>query len=340
MTTRSTNTTTSTPTQMQINARSLFSRSTESINTSRLGARRLFVGALLVTTLAVGGCGVANQAIRSDFTDFNGIIQFNQSQQMLLNLVRLHYREPPMFLQAGSLTASYSSTAGGGASFGFEEGSASTYGLDLDYEFASKPTISYTPIEGKAYVTQFMTEVSFETFCLLVRAGWPITKLCELLVEQVTVDPAAPMRNHYSSPSYASFIAMVAKLQAAQDTGQLSVVNSNGALAVMAGTDLIHVDSFQLRSLADAMFVASKNIETPIAHQGRAKNGQSNGQINIQVSRDAPRDAVVWVQYSGHYFSIDNTDIPSKDTLALLMQLFRIQAAPSTGAPLLTIPAR
>ncbi len=303
-------------------------------------ARALCVGALVATTLSVGGCGVANQAIRSDFTDFNGIIQFNQSQQMLLNLVRLHYRETPMFLQAGSLTASYSSSVGGGASVGLEEGSASTYGLDLDCEFASKPTISYTPVEGKAYVTQFMTEVSFETFCLLVRAGWPITKLCDLLVERVTIDPAAPLRNHINAPSYGDFTAMVAKLQAAQDTGQLSVINTNGALAVTTGTDLIQVESIQLRSLLDVMFVASKNMETPIAHQGRAKASKPNGHISIHSARNAPSDAVVWVQYSGHYFSIDNTDIPSKDTLALLMQLSRIQAAPSAGAPLLTIPAR
>ncbi len=321
-------------------ARSLLSPSIVLVDTFTRRARALCLGAFAATTLTVGGCGVANQAIRADFTDFNGIIQFNQSQQMLLNLVRLHYRESPMFLQAGSLTASYSSTAGGGASFGFEEGSASTYGLDLDYEFASKPTISYTPIEGKAYVTQFMTEVSFETFCLLVRAGWPVTKLCDLLVERVTIDPAAPLRNHSHAPSYGDFTAMVAKLQAAQDTGQLSVINSNGGLAVATGTDLIRVESFQLRSLLDVMFVASKNTETPTEHEGRAKASKPNGHISIHVSRTAPRDAMVWVQYSGYYFSIDNTDIPSKDTLALLMQLSRIQAAPSTGAPLLTIPAR
>ncbi len=301
-------------------------------------ARPLCAGALLATMLAVSGCAVANQAIRSDFTDFNGIIQFNQSQQMLLNLVRLHYREPPMFLQAGALTASYSSTAGGAANVGFESGLATTSGLEFNYEFASRPTISYTPIEGKAYVTQFMTEVSFETFCLLMRAGWPVTKLCNLLVERVTIDPAAPLRNHLSAPSYGEFTALVAKLQAAQDSGQLSVVNSNGALAVAVGSDLIQVEKFQLRSLLDVMFVASKNTETPSAHQGRTKESQPNGQISIHVSHAPPPDAVVWVQYSGHYFSVNNTDISSKDTLALLMQLFRVQAAPSTGAPLLTIP--
>ncbi len=311
-------------------------RSSNRTISTRIAPRGLLATALLTAVFCASGCAVSNQALRADFTDFNNIIQFNQSQQMLLNLVRLHYREPPMFLQAGSLLASYSSVIGGDSSLGFDDG----YGLGLDYEFASKPTITYTPIEGKAYVTQFMTEVSFDTLCLLVRAGWPVTKLCDLIVEKIALDPADPLRNDSSSPSFAQFTATVAMLQKAQEDGKLSVVNSNGALEIIAGTETIHADAFQLRSLSDIMFVASKNTETPIAHAGRTKATKPNGAITIHASKDAPSDAMVWVQHGGHYFSIDDTDIASKDTLALLMQLFRIQAAPPAGAPLLTLPVR
>ena len=302
--------------------------------------RIVFAGAaLLVAALGVGGCSVANHAIRSDFTDFNNIIQFNQSQQMLLNLVRLHYRESPMFLQAGSLLASYSSVAGGDTSIGLDAGDLSR-ALGLNYEFASKPTITYTPIEGKAYVTQFMTEVSFETFCLLVRAGWPMTKLCEMLVEQIQIDPAMPLRNKRGLPGYENFISAVAMLQAAQEAGQLRVVNTNGELTVVAGTQTLTAHTFQLRSLFDVMFSASKSTETPPEHLARVKASKGNGDMVIHASRLPPTEAMVWVRYAGYYFSIDKTDLASKDTLALLMQLSRIQAAPSTGAPLLTLPAR
>ena len=311
-------------------------RSSNRTISTRIAPRGLLATALLTAVFCASGCAVSNQALRADFTDFNNIIQYNQSQQMLLNLVRLHYREPPMFLQAGSLLASYSSAIGGDSSLGFDDG----YGLGLDYEFASKPTITYTPIEGKAYVTQFMTEVSFDTLCLLVRAGWPVTKLCDLIVEKISLDPADPMRNDSGSPSFAQFTATVAMLQKAQEDGKLNVVNINGALEIIAGTETIHADAFQLRSLSDIMFVASKNTETPIAHAGRTKATKPNGAITIHASKDAPKEAMVWVQHGGHYFSIDDTDIASKDTLALLMQLFRIQAAPPAGAPLLTLPVR
>jgi hypothetical protein len=53
-----------------------------------------------------------------------------------------------------------------------------------------------------------------------------------------------------------------------------------------------------------------------------------------------PKNSLVSVKYSGHYYSIANDDIQSKDTLALLMQLYRIQSAPAGAQPVLTIPAR
>ena len=89
-----------------------------SINALVRSPRRLLALAILpvaATSLALfaGGCKVANTALRADFVDFNSIIQGNQTQQMLLNLVRMHYRETPLFMQAGALTASYESSIGG-----------------------------------------------------------------------------------------------------------------------------------------------------------------------------------------------------------------------------------
>lgn len=43
--------------------------------------------------LASSGCQVAKQTLRADFTDFNTIIHRSQNEQMLLNLVRMRFRE-------------------------------------------------------------------------------------------------------------------------------------------------------------------------------------------------------------------------------------------------------
>jgi hypothetical protein len=40
----------------------------------------------------------------------------------------------------------------------------------------------------------------------------------------------------------------------------------------------------------------------------------------------------------GHYFSIANNDVRSKQTLALLMHLFRMQSGEAKTGPILTLP--
>ena len=126
----------------------------------------------LTALISVSGCAVANNAIRSDFADYNAIIQYTQTQQMLLNIVRMHFCETPLFLQAGGLTASYESTVGGnaGGSNAQQPGVTFTYAFGMNYQFSTKPVITYTPVDGAAYVQQYMSEVSPETFLLLLRS--------------------------------------------------------------------------------------------------------------------------------------------------------------------------
>ena len=297
--------------------------------------------ALLSLTALLGGCAVANKAIRSDFTDFNNIIQYNQTQQMLLNLVRMHFREAPLFLQPGSLTASYESQVGASLDWSIAfPGSSNSTDVGLNYSFSSKPTVSYSPVEGKNYAQQLLAEISPDTFCLLLRSGWPVFELLELLVERVTLPGSDTLVNNQTSASDPAFNAFVTTLQTAQHNGELAIVSNNGNLALALGKQIIPLNALQFRSLFDVMFAASKNTQTPPDQASRVKAGGGNGVLDIRVSKSPANDSMVWVKYAGYYYSISHDDIRSKDTLALFMQLYRIQAAPAGAAPILTIPAR
>ena len=308
-------------------------------------SRMLFAALAMIC----GGCSVASHAIKSDFTTYNSIIQFNQSQQMLMNLVRLHYRESPSFLQAGSLTASYESTAtadGGITGLSGLSGLvaqsanvATGYG-DLKYNFSAKPTITYTPIDGKNYVQEFLTEISPDTFCLLLKSGWKIEKLGNLLVDKVIPEDGKKMINRGDAKSYPRYQAWLKSLQAAQDKDEIDVIAGEQGTEIRAINQMTPVKRIVFRSLLDVMFNAAMSTETPSIHRKRIRPNEKNPEITIHASFLPPNDASVWMRYAGHYYSISNSDVTSKDTFALLMELYRLQAAPSTGAPVLTIPAR
>ena len=305
-----------------------------------------FYGSLVAVTawtglsLFLGGCSVANRAIRSDFTEFNTTLQFNQTQQMLLNVVRMHFRESPMFLQAGSLTAAYESRVGANVGLNREQLVLSGSETEFDYAFSTKPTVSYSTVEGKNYVQQLLTEISPQTFCLLLRAGWPVESLASLLIERVTLPGGAVLVNHAEAPSAAKFQEFVDRLKASQTQYQLTVVTTPTGSALKMGEEEFPLQACQFRSLFDVMFAASHNTPTPPGQARRARESAANGKLKIRVSATRLRDSMVWVSHNGHFYSISHDDIESKDTLALLMQLYRIQAAPPAEAPLLTIPVR
>jgi len=305
-------------------------------------SRRSFAIASLMTVIAAtSGCQVANQSLRADFIDFNEIIQGNQTQQMLLNLVRMRYRETPLFLQAGSLTASYESSFSADSSASIPDGDMASLAMGGSYRFASKPTISYTPVEGKEYVQQFMAEITPLTFAMLVRAGWPITKLGDLLVASVTLESGERLLGRPSAESNPRFREFFKVLKEAEDHDDLSMVGrKDGGVELRAGTQSIAMERFQFRSLFSAMFNASRDVQVPDARSSWAKSSPGGQEINVRVSDKQPTDALVFVEYEGSCYSIANDDIRSKDTLALLMQLCRIQAGPAAPAPLITIPAR
>lgn len=61
--------------------------------------------------------------------------------------------------------------------------------------------------------------------------------------------------------------------------------------------------------------------------------------LRVCVARHKPKRAAVAVNYRHHWYYIDDTDIASKTTLALMIELIRLQKGGSPGGqPLLTVP--
>ncbi len=301
--------------------------------------RRILLACCAIAALA--GCQAEKRALRADFADYNAILQQNQSEQMLLNLVRMHYREVPLFMKAGSLTVSYETSVSAGVDATLQEGEQSLAGVNGRYAFSSKPTVSYTPVEGKEFVQQLMEEISPHTFALLLRAGWSARLLGDLIVERVTLDGGEVLVGRPSSASFARFREFMHAIEKAEEADGLKVVvRKDGGLDLEFDGKSVGVEKFQLRSLFSAMFMASKDVETPDARKSEAKASVGTGEMSIRASAKPPAGALVCVEYRGWHYSIAADDIRSKDTLALFMQLSRIQAGPPAAPPTLTIPAR
>jgi len=114
-------------------------------------------------------------------------------------------------------------------------------------------------------------------------------------------------------------------------------------------TDLM----FSTRSMKEMMFYLSHGISVPQAHldQHRVRQtfdndgcefdwGDMTGDLfRVNVQRLRPRNAAVAVRHAGYWFYIDETDLDSKSTFNLLLELFNLQirAGGNTQVPILTL---
>jgi len=139
------------------------------------------------------------RALKGTHPAYNQAIVNTLDQEMLLNLVRLKYRDRPFFLRVGSVTATFSM----GADIGVE----GQYGIDwkrdlgdgrvvspnIGMRYAQSPTISYTPLHGEAFLKSVLTPISLEAILVITQSGWSVERVFGICVERIN--------NLYNAPS-------------------------------------------------------------------------------------------------------------------------------------------
>jgi len=157
-----------------------------------------------ISTLLLTGCqsSFGPQSINNTHAPYNQAIADTANQQMLLNLVRLKYRDEMFFLKVGSVTSTFTMKSNIGADFvkNLGLGSYSNLAKDLispalGMSYSDIPTISYLPLQGEDFFKSVLSPISVDTLLVLIQSGWNIDRVFNLCVERVN--------DLYNSPSSA-----------------------------------------------------------------------------------------------------------------------------------------
>ena len=144
-----------------------------------MGYKRSTVGVVLAC-LAIAGCtNFGAKQVPADQFDYNKAIARSMQEQMLPNVVRLHYFKAPVFLAVSSVLTQYAwqgtvgvagqqgfSIGGGLQAPGFVGGTASAL-------YSERPTITFLPIEGDDFSRRLMTPIPLDFVFALSEAGYP-----------------------------------------------------------------------------------------------------------------------------------------------------------------------
>ncbi|MEN9674156.1 MAG: hypothetical protein RIS76_52 [Verrucomicrobiota bacterium] len=196
----------------------------------RIRHHALILGVVLFLAVTGPSCttGLGPKAIRTERPDYNQQIAHSGDEQMLLNLVRLRYNDSPVFLELGSIIASYGYDAGlsaGGTIAPNAGGSSSTPGAALGYY--EHPTVTYSPLSGDQFATRMLTPIPLDSLMLFAQSGWSTERLFLVTVQRINDvynPPSSSGPTPLKAPDYAPFSKLARQLQ---DLAQAGLTGSN-----------------------------------------------------------------------------------------------------------------
>lgn len=140
----------------------------------------------LLLGFGISGCtSFGPSAIGHSRTDYNVVLQKTSDEQMLLNLVRLRYRDRPLFLETSALTTQFKFSPSIGGSLSGGSGLSTSGSIKGEFDFEEKPTVTYTPLQGKAYVKRVMSPISWQTLELLDNVGWRSDRVMRMCIQKL-----------------------------------------------------------------------------------------------------------------------------------------------------------
>ena len=352
------------------------------------------------------GCQVPSRMVMIDGeggrTAYNTAIQMTNSQQMLLNLVRIRYADFPMFLDVSSITTQATFQSKLSPTFpipGFNEDNPFTLGADVSW--ADQPTITYTPLEGQSFATRLLRPIDLSTVQLLCYSGWDIDRVFRIMIQnfdELSNAPEASAPVLDQMPQYRHFSEAAHLMRYFQKRGELQIgvrakegkagdefVEERLQIAFPQGgeegerlskligctkhfggkcikeIDFGYDDKGRVgvlpRSVLSCMCYLSQGVQVPNDHvdcgmvhrptcttpdeEEEAAHALFHELLLVESSDSAPKNAFVAVKYRQHWFYINECDLSSKRTFALLLQLYNLNAiAPKNRGPILTLPLK
>lgn len=180
----------------------------------------------LLATLNTGCVMLGAEGLPITRADYNQAVQRSTDEQMLLNLVRLRFRDAPMFLDITSVSSQMSYSAGLSGSSSFSSGNKPSGGLGASLGYNEKPTISFAPLHGEKFTQQLLTQIPLDRIALLYHSGWSVERILRLCVQRINDLRNAPRASGPTpdtAPVFETFREAVAILRTLQLADQIDL---------------------------------------------------------------------------------------------------------------------
>jgi hypothetical protein len=150
--------------------------------------RLIFSAGLSILVLA--GCkSIGSRTLGPDRLGYIQDLSDSWKKQMLLNIVKLRYFDPPTFLDVTSIINQYGMENQVDANMAWNWPMPATpsrvAGIGGYSRYSDKPTITYMPLSGQKFTKSLLTPIAPVAVVTLMQNGWPIDMVFALMVKTV-----------------------------------------------------------------------------------------------------------------------------------------------------------
>ena len=145
-----------------------------------------FLAAFCFFSAVFTGCAQHGPvSLKSERSKYNLAIQKTNDEQLLLNLVRLKYRDTPFFMEVSNVASQFSLQKKASIGAQLENMANDIFNLGASTAYEEKPTISYSPLQGDKFVQKFLSMLPLKTIAILFHSGWSVERIFRISFQRL-----------------------------------------------------------------------------------------------------------------------------------------------------------
>jgi hypothetical protein len=198
---------------------------------------KVFILGLMMAVLA-GCASIGPGTVTRDRFDYNTSLTESWKRQILLNIVKMRYIEPIFFVDVGQIVAGYSLETGVnlGGTATVSNFNTTSIETGLSGKYTDRPTITYVPLTGNAFVKSLLTPFSPENMIFAIQSGIPADMLFKLGVVSINGLRNRPAPISGFRPAEKKFLRAVFIMRSLQISGGIRTKTVKGKDNVVSTT--------------------------------------------------------------------------------------------------------
>lgn len=257
----------------------------------------IILGTLLALLLAGGCVSIGTTKLKPDRYEYSKALGDSWKEQVLLNVVRLRYGDAPVFLDVSQIISSYSIEQRGKVGGYAGENQLLplwSWGLDASasMRYTDRPTITYLPLTGPAYVRNLMTPIPPRALLALIEGGFAVDQVLSAGISQINGLRNRVVLGSKLISADEGFIRLLTLMRELQGEGVLGVrIEKPGkdkparAIIVFKGQNASKEMQPKLAEVGKLLGLASGVTEFPVTSSGVPASDRSIRVQTLSVMR-------------------------------------------------------